>query len=328
MATHDIIVIGASAGGMDAIAELLKPLPADLPASLFVVQHLSSLSPGYLPEILQRDTPLRVVSPAESGPIEPGCVYVAPPDRHLLVERDRVRVVRGPKENRHRPAIDPLFRSAAWAYGARVVGIVLTGMLYDGTAGLWAVQTCGGVTVVQDPREAQFSSMVANVLQNLKVDHCLPIKEISALVEKLARTTITNGQIHDVPTKIKLETEFAMLKYPETKTDMNTLGTLSPFTCPTCNGSMWELQDGELLRYRCHTGHAFTAEDVTGEHTDAVEQALYSALRVMEENTALLRRMADRVQDQQSERRMRYENMAKEREEHAWTIRQLLANAK
>src|SRR5262245_44960295 len=177
--THDIFVIGASAGGVFSLKELFAALPADFPGSLFVVVHRSSESSGKISDAFDGDAALPIVTPDDEAAIVPGRIYVAPPDRHMLIERNRVRIVRGPKENRHRPAIDPLFRSAAWAYGPRVVGVVLTGYLDDGTAGLWAIKTCGGVTVVQDPADALHPDMPMNALSANQVDHCLPLQKIS-----------------------------------------------------------------------------------------------------------------------------------------------------
>src|SRR5262245_48658533 len=182
MPGHDIITIGASAGGVETLSRLVATLPADLPASLFVVLHIDPEAPSVLGGILSAAGKLPAVEATDGAPIEHGKIYVGTANCHLLVEPDRVRVVHGPKENRHRPAIDPLFRSAAWAFGRRVVGVVLTGMLDDGSAGLWAIKSCGGVTVVQDPAEAYFPDMPANALVHLKVDYSLPIAEMGPLL--------------------------------------------------------------------------------------------------------------------------------------------------
>jgi hypothetical protein len=184
--TRDLIVIGASAGGVEALSELIQRLPANLPAAVFVVLHLSPQSVSRLPEILNFQGSLRATHPRDGEAIQSGHVYVAPPDRHLLLDTGCVRVVRGPKENGFRPAVDPLFRSAALAYGPRVIGVVLTGALDDGAAGLWAVKRWGGMAVVQDPREAKFASMPANALEYVQVDYCLPIAEVGSLLSRAA----------------------------------------------------------------------------------------------------------------------------------------------
>jgi two-component system, chemotaxis family, protein-glutamate methylesterase/glutaminase len=212
--SHDIVVIGASAGALDALQRLVGALPKGLPASLFIVQHISADAPGLLASILQRKTGLRVLAPADNTPIETACIYVATPDRHLLLRNGAVRVVRGPKENRHRPAIDPLFRSAAWAYGPRVVGVILSGMLDDGVAGMWAIKTCGGITIVQDPNEALYPEMPNNALSTVDIDHCAPVEKIAQLVNDLARTPAADTNRFPVPDEVKVETEFAMMQSP------------------------------------------------------------------------------------------------------------------
>ena len=188
-------------------------------------------------------------------PIERGRIHVAPPDNHLLVERDLVRVIRGPRENRHRPAIDPLFRSAAWSYGPRVVGVVLTGNLDDGTAGLWAIKSCGGTTVVQEPEDAQHPDMPMSALMHNRIDHRLPLREIPALLVRLVQEQV-DGALPTPPAGLKDEIEFT--KMNRDLRDSQRLGALSPFTCPSCRGALWELEEGGHLRYRCHTGHAFS----------------------------------------------------------------------
>ncbi|HKE44233.1 MAG TPA: chemotaxis protein CheB [Steroidobacteraceae bacterium] len=287
MPKRDIIVVGASTGGIASLQELVSALPADLPAAMLIVLHLGANAPGMLPEILGRAGPLPAQVPEDKAAIEAGRIYVAPPDRHLLVERGRVRVVRGPKENRHRPAIDPLFRSAAWAYGPRVIGVVLSGELDDGTAGLWAIKTCGGIAVVQDPHGAISQGMPRNALAHTEIDHCVPLVEIAPLLVRLADEEV-DGAVR-APETLKSEVDFASMKGDIR--DMDALGTLSPYTCPTCRGALWELTDADLLRYRCHTGHAFSAESLVAEQSTAVEDALYSALRVVEEKATALRRI-------------------------------------
>src|SRR5256885_4553560 len=179
MPGHDIVVVGTSAGGVEALATLVSTLPPRLPAAIFVVLHISAHSPSFVPDILDRSGLLETVQASDGMEIKHGRIYVAPPDHHMLVGHGNVRVVRGPKENRHRPAVDPLFRSAALAYGPRVVGVILTGALDDGTAGLRAVKRCGGLAVVQDPRDALFPSMPQSALQHVRVDHCLSVGEIA-----------------------------------------------------------------------------------------------------------------------------------------------------
>lgn len=322
MPNHDIIVVGASAGGADALTRFVKLLPSNFSASVFIVLHVAPQSSNLLPEILQRRTPLPVQSPSDTTTIERGHIYVAPPNHHMLIEREHVRVVLGPPENRHRPAIDPLFRSAAWTDGPRVVGVVLTGTLDDGVAGLWAVKTCGGVTIVQDPTEAAFPDMPANVMRSFEPDYCLRLDEIAALLVKLAQEQ--SGQQNESPPQhLKEEVEAAMGK--RDIHDMPGIGNLSAFTCPTCHGALWEIIEGDLLRYRCHVGHAFSADSLVAEQTDMVEDALYSALRALEEKAAALQRLGQQMGQRLPSLKARYEADAHDVEERAAVLRGLLA---
>ena len=204
MAGHDIIVVGASAGGVEALQTLVRGLPADVPAAMFVVLHMSADAPSMLPQILNRAGPLPVAAAVDNEPIAPGRVYVAVPDHHLLIERGRVCLVRGPKENRSRPAVDPLFRSAARAYGSRVIGVVLTGALDDGTSGLQAVKGRGGLAVVQDPAEALYTGMPRSAMEHVAVDYCMPLAEIPALLARLAVEPAPDESAYPVPPNLHL----------------------------------------------------------------------------------------------------------------------------
>jgi two-component system chemotaxis response regulator CheB len=323
MPGHDIITIGASAGGVETLSRLMATLPDDLPAALFVVLHIDPEAPSLLSKILAKAGRLPAVDAQDGVPIERGKIYVATPNCHLLVEPERVRVIHGPRENRHRPAIDPLFRSAAWAYGPRVVGVILSGMLDDGSAGLWAIKSCGGLAVVQDPAEAHFPDMPANALAHVEVDSCLPIAEMGPLLARLAREPVTIDR-PAVPELVKLETEFAMTG--ENSEDLWSAGHPSAFTCPSCHGVVWELREGDMIRYRCHIGHAFSPESFLAEQTGAIENALGSALRALKEKAAMARRMAERFQPSIRRLAVKYEEEAEEVDRHARTIRGLLEN--
>jgi len=293
---HDIVVIGGSAGAVEPLMRITSALPSTLPATIFVVVHRGAESPPLLAQVLRRSGGLQVMEAVDLLPIERGTVYVARPDRHLLVEENRVRVVRGPKENRHRPAIDPLFRSAAWAYGPRVVGVLLSGGMNDGTAGLWAIQSSGGTTIVQEPSDERFPSMHKSALETLDVDHCVRADAIAALIEQFAHQPAPDQSDFPVPKQVRLESQMVQMKKDDIE-HVSSIGTLTPFTCPACHGALWEIDDERLLRYRCHTGHAFTAESLSMDEDETVEEAVYSALRVLEESAALSRRLAQRAHD-------------------------------
>jgi two-component system chemotaxis response regulator CheB len=326
MPGHDIIVIGASAGGVEALRELARGLPSNLPAAVFIVLHVPSAGPSLLPRILNQSGPLRASHAINGEAIERGRIYIAPPDHHLLLERGRVRVARGPKENRARPAADPLFRSAAHAYGTRVVGVVLSGSLDDGTAGLAAIKRRGGLTVAQDPEEALYPGMPRSARENVVLDHCLPIARIAPLLGQLASVPTKDDAVYPVPEILKVETRIARLEESEME-DVEKIGELSAFTCPECRGALWELRDGDLLRFRCHVGHAFSAESLLADQSEELENALWAALRSLEENAALARRMAARAGERnQTVSVTRFEENARRVEQHAAVIRQVLQN--
>jgi two-component system, chemotaxis family, protein-glutamate methylesterase/glutaminase len=283
-----IIVVAASAGGVQALSAFVGGLPPDLDAAVFVVLHSSAQSPRLLADILSRKGPLPARYAVDLAPIASGEIRIAEPDYHLLLEADVMRVVRGPKENLSRPSADPLFRSAAWAFGPCVIGIVMSGMLSDGTAGLWAIKSCGGTTIVQDPDEAAYVGMPNSALQSVPVDFRLPADEIGRRVGQLVAG---HGEV-DTPwikeRTMDIESKFAKMEADATDNAvMDRIGRLSPLTCPTCQGSLWQVNDQYMLRYRCHTGHAFTADILHQEHGQRIEDALYIALAALEEKVHL-----------------------------------------
>jgi two-component system, chemotaxis family, protein-glutamate methylesterase/glutaminase len=286
---RDIIVIGASAGGVQALQTLAGGLRPDLPASLFVVLHTWPGSPSYLASILSRAGPLPAVQAKHEEPIERGKIYAASSDYHLLVDSGRVLVLRGPRENRCRPAVNPLFRSAAAAYGNRVIGVVLTGMLDDGAAGLWAIKQCGGVAVVQS--DAQFEQMPRSAVENVNVDHVLPLAEIPRVLDRLTREPLTTGEVPPVPEVVRINNAGAQLK---STMNLDEVGRRSLFTCPECSGALWEVEEGQHVHFRCHVGHAFSGEVLVDAQISNVEQSLWSALRALKESAALDERLADR----------------------------------
>lgn len=294
MPGHDIVVIGASAGGVEALSLLARELPADLPSAIFVALHIPAHSPSLLPQILNRHGRLPASHPADGEAIRPGRIYIAPPDHHLLLEPDRIRLIRGPRENGHRPAVDPMFRSAALAYGPRVVGVVLTGTLDDGTAGLAAIRQRGGVTVVQDPAEAQYSGMPMSALESLPVDYTLPLAGIAGLLTRLGQDPIDEPEGTPLPDNFEAETRTAAFDLAAIEDD-DRPGQPSGFACPDCGGTLWELHDGELVRFRCRVGHAWSANGLVAEQSNGVETALWTALRALEERAALCSRVAERM---------------------------------
>lgn len=329
MSGHDIIVIGSSAGGLKALTAVIGNLPPAFDASVFVVQHISPEHRSLLPEILADTSALPAIHPRDGERIAKGLIYVAPTDHHLLLERDRVRVVRGPRENqnRFRPAVDTLFRSAARAYGPRVVGVVLTGYLDDGTVGLQAIKRRGGIAVVQDPLEAEVPSMPASALRYATVDYCLPAAEIPALLARLVDEEAPAEQTVEVPRELEIEADI-------TEQHMNTehliasvesIGTRTYFTCPSCNGSLWQIGNAEPLRFRCHLGHSFTVNALLAEQTRSLENALSSAVRLMEEKVMMSRRMAERRRAMNlQEAAEPYEQYADQLEQEVAAIRALL----
>lgn len=288
---RDIVVIGASAGGVPALQRLVKLLPADFPAAVFVVLHIWPNSPSSLPEILARAGNLPAVQAEHGDVIVPGRIYVAPPDHHLMVEADRLFVTQGPRENRFRPAINPLFRSAALAFRHRVIGIVLTGMLDDGAAGLWAIARCGGVCVVQaDP---QFEEMPRRAAERVNVDYLVPLDEIAPLLVRLTQEPVEAPKDVAVPDLLQLSDDKSKMKTIEL--DMDRVGKRSIFTCPECNGALWEITAGGGLEYACHVGHVYTPAGLDSAQNVTIEQSLWSAARALKENAAMHERLADRA---------------------------------
>jgi len=323
---RDLVAIGASAGGVDALRRLVGALRPGYGGAVFVVVHISPEAHSSLPAILTRAGAMPAVHAVDAMPIEHGRIHVAPPDHHLLVERGLLRVVQGPRENRHRPAIDPLFRSLAWAYGPRAVGVVLTGNLDDGTAGLWAIKSCGGTTIVQEPTEADHPEMPMNALMHNRVDHRLPLEGIAALLTELGGEAPDPFQAWAPPPN--LEDEVNSAKLQRGPHDMGVLGRLSPFTCPSCHGALWELEEDEHLRYRCHTGHAFSQASLLVDQGTVVEESLYTAMRAIQEKSAALRRLAERWPDRLPEVRRDYLRRAQELDQSADVLRAMLAGQK
>jgi two-component system, chemotaxis family, protein-glutamate methylesterase/glutaminase len=290
MSPCNVIVIGASAGGVDALVRLVRTLPNDLEAALAIAVHMPENSPSALPSILSRNGPLQAIHATDGEPLVHRRVYVAPPGRHILIKRQAVRAVNGPHENGHRPAVDPLFRTAARAHRSRVIGVVLSGALDDGTAGLLAIKALGGAALVQTPGDALFDGMPTSAIENVAVDFVGTVEEIGTeLVRRTAR--LASQQMADVMAEEPSD-EIDVVEMDRVASDPEKWNAVpSQYTCPECHGSLWEIRDGDLVRYRCRTGHAYSPEMLASEQTHSVEEALFTALRALEENASLLRRL-------------------------------------
>jgi two-component system, chemotaxis family, protein-glutamate methylesterase/glutaminase len=317
-----VVVVGASAGGVSALQALAEGLPADLAAAVLVVLHVSEESA--LPRILDRAGPLPADHARDGERLLPSRIYVAPPDRHLLVERDRVRVVRGAQENGHRPAIDPLFTSAAVSFGPNAVGVVLTGLLDDGASGAAAISRHGGTVLVQDPDEALYSSMPLSTIAADHPDAVVPAARMAAVVAE------TVGRMKGMPAdepgqgrNDELELELAVNGPDELGQEAP--GTRSPFSCPTCGGGLWQADDDDVLRYRCRVGHAFGAESLLHAQSEGLDDALWTALRALHERADLARRVAKRMGERGLEPRVaHYRRIVEEAEQSSRVIHQLL----
>lgn len=299
-----IIVIGASLGGMEALKKLFAQLPSNLNAALLVVWHVPPESPNLLPNILQRVTSLKVVSARDKEVIQPGHAYIARPDYHLVIESQETESARpelmmcstrGPKENRFRPSIDVLFRSAAVAGGCRVIGVVLTGLLDDGAAGLYAVKESGGQAVVQDPMEAACPNMPINAMRAVEVDACVGIDEMSQVLLQLTSQPVEKerGMEDRLESKGWKTEVYIALEKSGLESGVLELGVPSRYTCPECHGILVQIEEGHSIRFRCHTGHAFSLESLLVDITKSTEEMLGNSLRAIQEKELLFAHMAE-----------------------------------
>lgn len=291
MNKRDIVVIGGSAGSIEVLIDLVKKLPEDLNAAVFVVLHLPAMYKSSLDKILTKAGTLPVVFAEDGEKFSKGTIYLAPPDHHLLIEGGRTLVKKGPKENRFRPSIDALFRSAAYNYGERVIGVVLTGMMDDGTSGLWSIKRLGGVTLVQNPSEAVHPGMPNSVLQNVDVDKVISVKDLPAILQDLMKEPIehSNGKGNNEHEHELMKTEVAIAAGKNAlERGILDMGTFTPFTCPECHGALVSFKEGNHTRFRCHTGHAFSSSALLDELTKSVEDSFWNTLRGMEETILLL----------------------------------------
>lgn len=286
-----VVVIGTSAGGLSALKKLISQLHKDFPLPILVVRHISPDATGnvLLDELNKLDTVN--CQHAESGKnLKPGKLYLAPSDHHLMIDQDlKILVTKGAHENRSRPAIDPLFRSAAVAFGTGVIGILLTGYLDDGTSGMKAIKSCGGTCIVQDPDEAEYPDMPRNAMNNVEIDYCLPIPEMGALLYKLIPEKLKKQK--PTPDNVLIEAEIAQRVLSDLSS-VNAVGEQVPFNCPGCGGVLWKIGADTNLRYRCHTGHAYTSASLLAEQTSKIEETMWIALRMFEERKNLLTEMS------------------------------------
>lgn len=286
-----VIVVGTSAGGLHALTKLVSQLPRDFAAPILVVQHISADATGdVLLNALSKQSKLKCRHAENGMELTPGELYLAPSDHHLMIsEKGTILVTKGAQENRSRPAIDPLFRSAAVAFKNRVIGILLTGYLDDGTSGLKVIKRCGGTCIVQDPKDAEYPDMPQNALNQFKADYVLPISEMGSLLYKLISQE--SGKPVPVPEDILIEAKIAERVLSDLPS-VNSLGEQVPFNCPGCGGVLWKIDKDDAARFRCHTGHAYTAASLLAEQTNKIEETMWTALRMFEERKNLLTTMA------------------------------------
>jgi two-component system, chemotaxis family, protein-glutamate methylesterase/glutaminase len=323
-----LVVIGGSAGALEPLSTILKSLPADFPGAVAVALHLPAHYESRLPQALRRAGALPAEFATPGGSLEAGKIYVAPTDQHLLVEGDRLRLTRGPKEHRSRPAVDPLFRSAALAFGPGVIGVILSGALDDGTAGLWTVKDRGGTALVQEPSEAAVVGMPSSAIANVSVDHVAPAAELGELVDRLAREPMPPvlAQPQGDPGDLRRELAIAALD-EEAHLSRERYGTPSRFGCPDCGGVLWRTSRVGPLAFRCEVGHAYGAASLAEMQTNRLEDALWASLRSLEDKAELAQLRADdaKTRGLPVERISHLKVQAQAAQEHAGLLRDLLS---
>jgi two-component system chemotaxis response regulator CheB len=325
---HDTIVIGGSDNGVESLRELVSALSVDLPAAVFAVIHIPPYATSYLPEILSRAGPLPAVHPRDREAIRPGMVYIAPPDFHLLVGSDFVRVVKGPRENNMRPAIDPLFRTAAVAHGPGVIGVILSGRLDDGTTGLRAIKACGGLSVVQDPADATYPDMPASALADAVVDHCLPLAQIGPALDRLSRLPVVEPKrAAAVPDELKSQAAMAEWDLEALQSE-HCARVPSPFMCPNCKGDLGQVREGDQFRFHGAAGHDSSPLNLPAGESEAIDTTLNEAFCALKEKLHLTERLARKARASGREgAAQHYENEAKTLNRSARTIWDILHGA-
>jgi two-component system, chemotaxis family, protein-glutamate methylesterase/glutaminase len=316
-----IIVIGGSAGALRPLKKILASLPANLPAAVFVVIHIAPYAGNGILEHLCELTSMKSLVGRDGVRFGDGEIIFGPPDFHLIVKPGHVRVARTPRENLWRPSVDVLFRSAAVAYGSHVIGVIVSGALDDGSAGLLAVKRCGGVAIVQSPSDAEVTSMPESAIRNSPVDHVLDADSIAATLAQLSRDAPSREV--SIPSDLVLEAQFAEKGLTSAEASQ-TLGELSEFTCSECSGPLWRLH-GDMLRYRCMTGHALTARSLEEGLNRNLDEALWAAIRQFEQRANLYAKMAadERAQDRRHTAAS-YEEREQESRSYAHALRRML----
>jgi two-component system chemotaxis response regulator CheB len=311
--TPNVVAVGASAGGVEALTHFAAGLPPDLPYAVLVVLHMPVGAPSVLARILDRSGPLPAAQALDQEPLRPGTIRVAVPNRHLLVDDHKVTLSEGPTENGHRPAINALFRSVALNYGQHAVSVLLSGVLDDGTLGSAAIRSRGGTTIAQTPTDALFPAMPLNAIMAGVVDHEMAALEVGGLLKQLVDRVFEEREM-EPDARMELENRIAMARRFSTEIDAEALGPPSGYTCPDCNGALISVSEGN---YRCHVGHAWTADALLHARDDEIEGALWVAIRSLQEKAKLSRRLADQVSPGLLSER--YEAMADE-SEHAMSV--------
>ncbi len=329
MSGQRIVVIGGSAGGVEALFSIAGSFPAKFAAPIFITIHVPATAPSILPTLIARRGALPAKHAEDGERYKAGMIYVAPPDRHLLIgPKERLRVVRGPRENRHRPAIDPLFRSAASVAGSNVIAVVLSGALDDGTAGAIAVKNSGGAVVVQDPAEAMHASMPQSVIANVNVDSVVSLRDLPRkLIELVERPQATEDVGDEMLERMKMETRITEFG-AEALQDDDRPGKPSAFSCPDCGGVLWEIDEEDYPRFRCRVGHALSPESMLEAQSDRLEESLWSALKTLEESARLPKRLSGKERQRGHEWiASRFEEREKDARERAEVIRRVLISS-
>ena len=325
-ANQRIIVIGASTGGLNVLKEVVRNLPPDFANPIFIVWHMSPNAYGVLPNLLNKENTIYMANAYDKEEIQANRIYVAPPDHHLLIEKGRVRVTHGPKENRFRPDVDPLFRSAAYAYSNRVIGVILSGVLDDGTAGLWTIKHHGGTAIVQDPIDAEMPLMPQNAMHEVDVDYCVPVAELAGLLTHLSNEAITENT--KVMKDKKTGAEIKIAKEGDSLDErLYQMGELTAYFCPECHGVLAKLSEGKIVRYCCHTGHAYSVDALMASITEKTEDSLHSALRGIKKSVTLLNHVGDHYAEaNRPQLAAAYFKKAKEAEDRAGIIRKTVVS--